>query len=195
MKSTTVAAGASFTAKLTPPGAGPHFVYAFSQDAAGNRSDTTMYPFYAARTQAVDVPHDLNGDGFRDIWSSDLFGSLLTYAGQGNGKFSATIGSADSFAGSQVAALGDWNGDHYNDMVTLEQRAGMTRKTLWIYRNNGQGAVGKRSPEPWTGPRTSTGPTLSRSSLLATSIMTRSPTSWSSRGTSFGPTTTRLTVP
>ncbi|MFA7761328.1 FG-GAP-like repeat-containing protein [Streptomyces sp. NRRL S-448] len=143
VKSTTVDAGASFTAKLTPPGAGPHFVYAFSQDAAGNRSDTTVYPFYAARTQAVDVPHDLNGDGFRDIWSSDLFGSLLTYAGQGNGKFSATVGSADSFAGSLVATLGDWNGDHYNDMVTLEQRAGMTRKTLWIYRNNGQGAVGK----------------------------------------------------
>ncbi|MER6255416.1 FG-GAP-like repeat-containing protein [Streptomyces sp. NPDC001584] len=143
VKSATVASGASFTAKLTPPGAGPHFVYAFSQDGAGNRSDTTAYQFYAARTAAVDVPHDLNGDGFRDIWSNDLFGSLLTYAGQGNGKFSATVSSADSFARSQVAALGDWNGDHYNDMVTLEQRTGMARKTLWIYRNNGQGAVGK----------------------------------------------------
>ncbi|MFD4739215.1 FG-GAP-like repeat-containing protein [Streptomyces virginiae] len=143
VKSTTVAAGASFTAKLTPPGAGPHFVYAFSQDAAGNRSDTTVYPFYAARTEAADVPHDLNGDGFRDIWSSDLFGSLLTYAGQGDGKFSATVSSAKSFTGSQVATLGDWNGDGYNDMLSLEQRAGMDRKTLWIYKNkDGQGSVG-----------------------------------------------------
>ncbi|MEU6759786.1 FG-GAP-like repeat-containing protein [Streptomyces sp. NPDC046685] len=141
VKSTSVAAGASFTAKLTPPGAGPHFVYAFSQDAAGNRSDTTAYQFYAARTAAVDVPHDLNGDGFRDIWSSDLFGSLLTYTGQGNGKFSATVSSAKSFAGSQVATLGDWNDDGYNDMLTLEQQAGMTRKTLWVYDNNGQGTV------------------------------------------------------
>ncbi|MGW7459229.1 FG-GAP-like repeat-containing protein [Streptomyces sp. NPDC054797] len=141
VKSTSVAAGASFTAKLTPPGAGPHFVYAFSQDAAGNRSDTTAYQFYAARTATVDVPHDLNGDGFRDIWSSDLFGSLLTYTGQGSGKFSATVSSAASFAGSQVATLGDWDDDGYNDMVGLVQRPGMARKTLWIYGNNGQGSV------------------------------------------------------
>ncbi|MFF3678125.1 FG-GAP-like repeat-containing protein [Streptomyces sp. NPDC002120] len=141
VRSTSVAAGASFTAKLTPPGAGPHFVYAFSQDAAGNRSDTAVYQFYAARTATVDVPHDLNGDGFRDIWSSDLFGSLLTYTGQGNGKFSATVSSAKSFARSQVAALGDWNDDGYNDMLALEQQAGMTRKTLWVHENNGQGTV------------------------------------------------------
>ncbi|MFD9411016.1 FG-GAP-like repeat-containing protein [Streptomyces sp. NPDC059989] len=142
VKSTTVAAGASFTAKLAPPGAGPHFVYAFTQDAAGNRSDTTVYQFYAARTAKEDVPHDVNGDGFRDIWSSDLFGSLLTYAGQGNGKFSATVSSGKSFAGAQVAPLGDWDGDGYNDLIALEQRANMSRKTLWTYGNNGQGAVG-----------------------------------------------------
>ncbi|MFI1286321.1 FG-GAP-like repeat-containing protein [Streptomyces sp. NPDC020858] len=143
VKSTSVAAGTPFTAKLTPPGAGPHFVYAFSQDAAGNRSDTTAYQFYAARTAAADVPHDLNGDGFRDIWSNDLFGSLLTYTGQGNGKFSASVSSADSFAPSQVATLGDWDEDGYNDMLSLEQQAGMTRKTLRIYSNeDGRGTVG-----------------------------------------------------
>ncbi|MFD7553344.1 FG-GAP-like repeat-containing protein [Streptomyces sp. NPDC059835] len=143
VKSTTVAAGASFTAKLTPPGAGPHFVYAFTQDAAGNRSDTTAYPFYAARTATVDVPHDLNGDGFRDIWSNDLFGSLLTYSGQGNGKFSAMVGYPKSFAGAQVATLGDWDGDGYNDLMTLEQPAGISRKSLWTYSNSdGRGAVG-----------------------------------------------------
>ncbi|WP_405531182.1 FG-GAP-like repeat-containing protein [Streptomyces avidinii] len=145
VKSTTVAAGTSFTAKLTPPGAGPHFVYAFSQDAAGNRSDTTVYPFYAARTATADGPHDLNGDGARDIWSSDLFGSLMTYTGQGNGKFSATVSSAESFARSQVATLGRWDDDGYNDMLSLEQAAGMTRKSLWVYSNSdGRGAVGNR---------------------------------------------------
>ncbi|MFD4245809.1 FG-GAP-like repeat-containing protein [Streptomyces sp. NPDC058525] len=141
VKSTSVAAGASFTAKLTPPGAGPHFVYAFTQDAAGNRSDTAVYKFYAARAAAKDVPNDLNGDGHRDIWSSDLFGSLLTYAGQGSGRFSATVSSTGSFARSQVATLGDWDDDGYNDMLSLEQRAGLPGKTLWVYGNNGKGSV------------------------------------------------------
>ncbi|MFE7096624.1 FG-GAP-like repeat-containing protein [Streptomyces erythrochromogenes] len=143
VKSTFVKAGDPFTVRLTPPGAGPHFVYAFSQDAAGNRSDTTAYQFYAARTESADAPHDLNGDGLSDIWSTDLFGSLLNYTGQGASKFSATISSAKSFAGSQVATLGDWDEDGYNDMLSLEQRAGMDRKTLWVYRNtDGQGAAG-----------------------------------------------------
>ncbi|MER6482422.1 FG-GAP-like repeat-containing protein [Streptomyces virginiae] len=143
VKSTVVKAGDSFTVKLTPPGAGPHFVYAFSQDAAGNRSDTTAYQFYAARTQQADGPHDLNGDGLSDIWSNDLFGSLLTYTGQGDSKFSASLSSARSFAGSQVATLGDWNDDGYNDLLSLEQRDGMDHKTLWVYQNkDGQGAVG-----------------------------------------------------
>ncbi|MEV7509155.1 FG-GAP-like repeat-containing protein [Streptomyces sp. NPDC091201] len=143
VKSTTVSAGASFTTKLTPPSAGPHFVYAFSQDAAGNRSDTTAYPFYAARQGGADGPHDLNGDGLRDIWSNDLFGSLLSYTGQGNSKFSATVGSPEPFSRAQVATLGDWDDDGYNDMLSLEQKPGMSRKTLWVYGNqDGRGAVG-----------------------------------------------------
>lgn len=141
VKSTVVAAGTSFTAKLTPPSAGPHFVYSFSQDAAGNRSDTTAYQFYAERAAQKDIPHDLNGDGFRDIWSSDRFGSLLTYAGQGNRRFSAMVSSGKSFAGSQVATLGDWNDDGRNDLLALEQEPGMPRKTLTTYENNGQGTA------------------------------------------------------
>lgn len=141
VKSASVAAGTDFTAQITPPGAGPHLVYAFTQDAAGNRSDTTVYRFYAARAVAKDVPHDVNGDGNRDIWSNDLFGSLLTYSGQGNGKFSAMVGSAKSFAGAQVANLGDKDNNGYNDMLALHQKPGLPGKTLWVYDNNGQGSV------------------------------------------------------
>ncbi|MEU4358373.1 FG-GAP-like repeat-containing protein [Streptomyces virginiae] len=141
VKSASVAAGTDFTAQITPPGAGPHLVYAFTQDAAGNRSDTTVYRFYAGRAAAKDVPHDVNGDGNRDIWSNDLFGSLLTYSGQGNGKFSAMVSSAKSFAGAQVANLGDWDDNGYNDMLALQQKPGLPSKTLWVYGNNGQGSV------------------------------------------------------
>ncbi|MGW6782559.1 FG-GAP-like repeat-containing protein [Streptomyces sp. NPDC054987] len=143
VKSTSVAAGADFTTQITPPGAGPHLVYAFTQDAAGNRSDTTVYRFYAARTAARDVTHDVNGDGNRDIWSNDLFGSLLTYSGQGNGKFSAMVSSPKSFVGTQVANLGDWDDNGYNDMLALQQKPGLPSKTLWVYGNNGQGSVSK----------------------------------------------------
>ncbi|WP_051832170.1 FG-GAP-like repeat-containing protein [Streptomyces katrae] len=141
LKSATVAPGASVDVQLTPPGAGPHFVYAFSQDAAGNRSDTTAYLFYAARSAAQDTAGDLNGDGNRDIWSNDSFGNLLTYAGQGNAKFTAATRAGKNFNGARLDTLGDWDGDGYNDLVSLEQPSGMTAKKLFAYANNGQGGA------------------------------------------------------
>ncbi|MGW9448766.1 hypothetical protein [Streptomyces sp. NPDC055632] len=60
-----------------------------NEQCPGNRSDTTAYLLYAARSAERDGPDDLNGDGNRGIWTLDKQGSLLTYAGQGNGKFSA----------------------------------------------------------------------------------------------------------
>ncbi|MEV7834943.1 FG-GAP-like repeat-containing protein [Streptomyces subrutilus] len=139
MKSRQVPAGGSFSFSLTPPSAGPHLVYAFSQDAAGNRSDTTVYVFYADRTDVADGPGDINGDGNRDIWSNDLFGNLRTYAGQGNGKFQASDSSDKSFAGAQVATFGHWNDDGYNDLLALTQAGGVSRKKLFVYPNNGRG--------------------------------------------------------
>ncbi|MFF1496771.1 FG-GAP-like repeat-containing protein [Streptomyces sp. NPDC058304] len=142
LKSATVPPGGSLDVKLTPPGAGPHFLYALSQDAAGNRSDTTAYLFYAARSAARDVPGDLNGDGNHDVWSNDVFGNLLTYAGQGNGKFTAATRAGKDFNGAVVDTLGDWNDDGYNDLVALQKPAsGVSRKQLSVYANNGQGTA------------------------------------------------------
>ncbi|MFB7032370.1 MULTISPECIES: hypothetical protein [unclassified Streptomyces] len=97
---------------VTPPGFGPHYVYAYTVDEAGNRSDTTAYLFYAARSAERDGPDDLNGDGNRGIWTLDKQGSLLTYAGQGNGKFSATNGG-QNFQGAHIEPSGDWG--HYGN--------------------------------------------------------------------------------
>lgn len=134
-----VAPGRSVT--ITPPGAGPHFVYAITVDKAGNRSDTATYLYYANRSQSQDGPNDLNGDGNRDIWTVDSRGSLLTYAGQGNGKFSAAAEGGISLGGAQIGTQGDWDGDGYNDLVSLRQPSGMTQKKLWTYPNNGFGSV------------------------------------------------------
>ncbi|MER6776003.1 ricin-type beta-trefoil lectin domain protein [Streptomyces sp. NPDC000656] len=132
---------ASGSVTIAPSGSGPHYIYAYSVDKAGNRSDTTSYLYYATRSQTVDGPKDLNGDGNRDIWTVDSRGTLLMYAGQGNGKFAPAADGGVSFGGAQIDTFGDWDGDGYNDLVALQQPSGMNTKKLWAYSNNGQGTA------------------------------------------------------
>ncbi|MFF4105078.1 FG-GAP-like repeat-containing protein [Streptomyces sp. NPDC001903] len=134
-----IAPGATVT--ITPPGYGPHLVYAYTVDKAGNRSNTAVYRYYAARSAVRDSENDLNGDGNRDIWALDSQGSLLAYAGQGNGKFSAATNAGRNFQGAQIQASGDWGQDGYNDLVVLKYDDVDKRKKLWSYANNGSGTV------------------------------------------------------
>ncbi|WP_328913206.1 MULTISPECIES: FG-GAP-like repeat-containing protein [unclassified Streptomyces] len=136
-KEVTPGAGTSVT--LTPPGAGPHFVYAYSADSSGNVSDTATYLFYAAGSGVRDVPGDLNGDGNDDIWNIDVNGALLTYAGQGNGQFASASNGGGSFSGARLTYRGDWGQDGYNDLIALQPNATGTAKNLWEYPNNGSG--------------------------------------------------------
>ncbi|WP_406422293.1 FG-GAP-like repeat-containing protein [Streptomyces sp. NBC_00873] len=129
-------------APVHPPGYGPHFVYAYSVDKAGNRSDTATYLYYAGRSQDRDGPTDLNGDANSDIWSIDSNGTLLTYAGQGNGDFAAATNGGRSFADASVDSRGDWGQDGYNDLVGLEYDSVDKKKKLWTYPNNGSGVIG-----------------------------------------------------
>ncbi|MBZ6473893.1 FG-GAP-like repeat-containing protein [Streptomyces griseocarneus] len=122
-----------------PPGYGPHFIHAFSVDKARNRSDTATYVYYAARSSERDGPSDVNGDANGDIWSVDSNGTLLTYAGQGNGQFSSATNGGQSFENAQVAFRGDWGGDGYTDLVALEYDTEAKRNRLWVYPNNGLG--------------------------------------------------------
>jgi hypothetical protein len=127
---------------ITPPGYGPHFVYAYSVDKAGNRSDTATYLYYATRSTTRDEPGDLNGDGHLDIWSIDSNGTLLTYAGQGDRDFAAATNGGDhSFAGATVDSRGDWGQDGYNDLVALEYDETDQREKLRTYPNNGTGTI------------------------------------------------------
>ncbi|WP_326649962.1 MULTISPECIES: FG-GAP-like repeat-containing protein [unclassified Streptomyces] len=137
----TVAAGGTATDTFKPPSYGPHFVYAFSVDKAGNRSDTATYIYYAGRSLDRDGPTDLNGDTISDIWSVDSNGTLLTYAGQGNGDFASATNGGKSFEGNQVDSRGDWGQDGYNDLVSLEYDGIDKTKKLWTYPNNGTGVI------------------------------------------------------
>jgi hypothetical protein len=130
-------------ATVTPPSYGPHYVYAYSVDKAGNRSDIAAYLYYAGRYSERDAPGDLNGDDLPDIWSVDSNGTLLTYAGQGNGQFEYTANGSDHFFdGARVDSDGDWGHDGYNDLVSLEYDEIELKKRLWAYPNNGGGVIG-----------------------------------------------------
>ncbi|GHB54795.1 hypothetical protein GCM10010331_48140 [Streptomyces xanthochromogenes] len=133
--------GSAWTTEASPPNAGPHLVYAFSVDKAGNRSDTASYLYYADRNQARDQPGDLNGDTFKDIWSVDSNGTLLTYAGHGNKEFSVAANGGGAFPGQQVTASDDWNEDDKNDLIALERNSESGKNTLRMYPNNGRGVI------------------------------------------------------
>nr|WP_158713604.1 FG-GAP-like repeat-containing protein [Streptomyces sp. NRRL S-325] len=129
------------SALIVPPSYGPHLIYAYSVDAAGNRSDTATYLYYATRAQERDKPGDLNGDGFKDIWNTDTNGTLLTYAGRGNREFSSATNGGGTFLSQQVAFNGDWGQDGYNDLISLEYNENDNKNRLRVYFNNGQGIV------------------------------------------------------
>ncbi|MBT2406850.1 MULTISPECIES: FG-GAP-like repeat-containing protein [unclassified Streptomyces] len=131
---------------VRPPGYGPHFVYAYSVDKVGNRSDAATYLYYAGRSVLRDGPTDLNGDTNADIWNVDSNGTLLTYAGQGNGDFAAATNGGRFFNGD-VESRGDWQQDGYNDLVALEYDSAESRKRLWAFRNNGSGVIGEDATE------------------------------------------------
>ncbi|MFG2645911.1 FG-GAP-like repeat-containing protein [Streptomyces sp. NPDC048370] len=129
-------------ATFTVPSYGPHTVYAYSVDAAGNRSDTGTYLFYAVRSTERDEPGDLNGDGFKDIWNTDINGTLLTYTGQGGRAFYTATSGGATFPGRQITFSADWMGeDGYNDLISLEYNANDEKNKLRVYPNNGRGTI------------------------------------------------------
>ncbi|MFG3505585.1 FG-GAP-like repeat-containing protein [Streptomyces sp. NPDC047821] len=129
------------SALVTPPSYGPHLVHAYSVDKAGNRSDQATYLYYANRAEARDKPGDLTGDGFLDIWSTDINGTLLTYVGQGNRDFSSATNAGASFPDQQVTYSGDWHQDGRNDLIALEYNQNDLKKDLVLYSNNGEGSI------------------------------------------------------
>ncbi|MFF1482305.1 VCBS repeat-containing protein [Streptomyces sp. NPDC058301] len=129
------------SAPIRPPGEGPHFVYAYSVDAAGNRSNPASYLYYANTRGERDQPGDLNGDGNNDLWSVDSNGTLLTHTGQGNGQFSAAASGGKSFSNTEITYRGGWRQNSATDLVSLEYDPAQKRKRLWMYSNDGDGML------------------------------------------------------
>ncbi|GAU65969.1 hypothetical protein SSP35_02_03380 [Streptomyces sp. NBRC 110611] len=129
--------GGSVDVKLTPTHAGPHVVHAYSEDRAGNRSDTGAYLFYASSAGVTDKPGDLNGDGHPDKWATDFDGKLYMYPGTGNGAFgSRLIAARSGFKDTLITRRGDHTRDGYEDLVARHPDG-----KLYVYANTGFGAV------------------------------------------------------
>ncbi len=134
---TPASPGGSVQIELTPSHAGPHVLYVFSEDRAGNRSDTGTYLFYASSTGVMDKPGDLNGDGHPDKWATDHDGKLYMYPGKGGGEFGTRLTAADGgFKDTLITRRGDYTNDGYEDLVARHPDG-----KLWIYANTGLGAV------------------------------------------------------
>ncbi|MGA4545172.1 FG-GAP-like repeat-containing protein [Uniformispora flossi] len=117
------APGGPASVTATPLRAGPHTMYVTSIDAAGNRSDTRTYLFYATRSANRDKPGDVNGDGFTDLWVIDKDGGQLRmHPGDGTGTFGASV-EADkaTHITASITNRGDWGEDGYEDLILLER--------------------------------------------------------------------------
>ncbi|MFD3807566.1 FG-GAP repeat domain-containing protein [Streptomyces sp. NPDC058619] len=128
---------------LTPASSGPHTVYAYSVDKAGNRSDQALYRIWALGNGGVrDTAGDLDGDGLRDLWSLDADGRLRFSVGRADGTFAAPADGGASFApGTRIAIGGDWGEDGYNDLLVLEYNEVVKGNQLKVVPNTGLGAV------------------------------------------------------
>ncbi|MFD3719985.1 FG-GAP-like repeat-containing protein, partial [Streptomyces sp. NPDC058674] len=132
--------------KYTPTAAGPHSLYVWSLDAAGNRSDATAYHFYAKRKLERDKHGDVNGDGAVDIWSVEPgSGKLSMVPGKGNGTFGTPrqVRQGNFNNVSSLSQWGSWNGgDFYEDLVALRPSdADPTIKQLYVYPGEGDGEL------------------------------------------------------
>jgi hypothetical protein len=130
-------AGDPVEVKLTPASTGPHKLYAYSLDAAGNKSDTEVYLFYAGSTGVTDKPGDLNGDGNPDLYSINSKDQLRMHPGAGStaapGPAIGVTSDVD-WGNALVTHRGDWTDDGYEDVVTRRSDG-----KLWLYPTDGFG--------------------------------------------------------
>jgi hypothetical protein len=92
---------------------------------------------YVTYPQTIAVS-DLNGDGKADLVTAIGDGSLHVLLGNGDGTFlvGENVGASQSFVGSTLFAIGDFNGDGIPDLAAMLAENG----NLSIFLGNGDGS-------------------------------------------------------
>ncbi|MDR1825515.1 MAG: FG-GAP-like repeat-containing protein [Bifidobacteriaceae bacterium] len=99
---------------------------------------TPTRPAYTPTYSWFTLSPDLTGDGLGDTLAlRDSDGALLLYPATKSGSF-GTVKTLVPFGlkGHKVYCPGDWNGDGFNDVVTVD-----TKGVMWLHAGNGKGGV------------------------------------------------------
>jgi hypothetical protein len=92
-------------------------------------------------TSKIVSPGDFNGDFRADVLELTSGGSLLLWAGNGDGTVAASSTLVGSLAGiSQLFGVGDFNLDGFNDLMVTT-----TSSELWLYLGDGNGGIASQN--------------------------------------------------
>ncbi|WP_439673373.1 FG-GAP-like repeat-containing protein [Embleya sp. MST-111070] len=127
---------------------GSNTLYAQTVDKAGNRSQPTIYTFYApSDPKATTTLGDITGDGRVDLLTTDDTGALRMYGvdtdpATGGSVVSTTVQGPPNEAGQRT-----WNGallTHRGGTgVTYDDLYAHAKGQLYLYRSGGSGAGGQ----------------------------------------------------
>ncbi|MFD4319029.1 FG-GAP-like repeat-containing protein [Streptomyces sp. NPDC058548] len=145
----TTAMGTIKSTVLKPPTAGVNTLYAWTVDAAGNRSQPAKYVFFVTPRKVLDPPGDLTGDSTPDLLAIDNSGNLRNYPAEPDGNVNIHLPGGYNAAGelddgywgngtnhALISHSGDWYpGDGINDIM-----ARMPDGKLYLYPGDGYGS-------------------------------------------------------
>jgi hypothetical protein len=114
---------------------------------AGTLAQTADSPFLAGEYPRCVVAGDFNGDGVPDLAITDLNGANVTVLlGNGSGGFRQAPGSPFAVGrGPYSVAVGDFNGDSYQDLAVANFADG----TVTVLLGNGTGAFAPAAGSPF----------------------------------------------
>jgi len=137
---------------LAPRHSGPNALIVYAYDAAGNRSDGTIYTFYVPPRDIADGPGDIGGDGRADLLIVDGPGRLRYLPGDANGELFGSL-AASYTTGGKLDPAGHWYdaatgkaaliakyGDAYPGDGTTDLFARTPDGGFWLYPGDGYGS-------------------------------------------------------
>ncbi|GAA3342280.1 VCBS repeat-containing protein [Amorphoplanes nipponensis] len=148
----TTTTGTYTVQNLAPRHSGPNTLVVYAYDAAGNRSDATLYHFYVPPRDTADGPGDVGGDGRADLMVVDASGRLLTLPGDVDGELYGNLAASYS-TGGKLNPAGHWLdpatgkaaliakfGDAYPGDGTTDLFARTPDGGFWLYPGDGYGS-------------------------------------------------------